>query len=50
MAVDEISIGIDVGGTHTDLCSVQGTNIVRAKALTTHDDYAVGIFNALGNV
>ncbi len=50
MAAHEISIGVDVGGTHTDLCGVQGKNIVRAKALTTHDDYSVGIFNALGNV
>jgi N-methylhydantoinase A len=50
MTASEISIGIDVGGTHTDLCSVQGTNIVRAKALTTHDDYSLGIFNALGSV
>ncbi len=49
MTASEISIGIDVGGTHTDLCAVQGTSIVRAKALTTHDDYAVGIFNALTN-
>lgn len=50
MVASEISIGIDVGGTHTDLCSVQGKNVVRAKALTTHDDYSVGIFNALSNV
>ncbi|HAD09355.1 MAG TPA: hypothetical protein DCF62_07750 [Porticoccaceae bacterium] len=50
MSTNEISIGIDVGGTHTDLCAVQGASIVRAKALTTHDDYSVGIFNALGNV
>jgi len=50
MVATEISIGVDVGGTHTDLSAVQGTNIVRAKALTTHDNYAVGIFNALENV
>ena len=49
MISSEISIGIDVGGTHTDLCAVRGASIVRAKALTTHDDYAVGIFDALSN-
>lgn len=36
MTASEISIGIDVGGTHTDLCAVQNANIVRANALTTH--------------
>jgi len=42
-----ISIGIDVGGTHTDLIAIKGDRAVRAKALTTHDDYSKGIFGAL---
>ncbi len=42
-----ISIGIDVGGTHTDLIAIKGDRAVRAKALTTHDDYSEGIFVAL---
>jgi N-methylhydantoinase A len=42
-----ISIGIDVGGTHTDLIAIKGERAVRAKALTTHNDYSEGIFGAL---
>ena len=42
-----ISIGIDVGGTHTDLIAIMGDRAVRAKALTTHNDYSEGIFSAL---
>ena len=42
-----ISIGIDVGGTHTDLIAIKGERAVRAKAFTTHDDYSEGIFGAL---
>ena len=46
----EISIGIDVGGTHTDLAAVHGERVVRAKAPTTHHNYSIGIFNALEGV
>lgn len=42
-----ISIGIDVGGTHTDLIAIKDDRAVRSKALTTHDDYSEGIFGAL---
>jgi len=42
-----ISIGIDVGGTHTDLIAIKGERAVRAKAFTTHADYSEGIFGAL---
>ncbi|MFT4581642.1 MAG: N-methylhydantoinase A [Gammaproteobacteria bacterium] len=45
--MSEISIGIDVGGTHTDLIAIQGERAVRAKAFTTHNDYSEGIFVAL---
>ena len=44
-----VSIGIDVGGTHTDLIAVRGKEIVRAKSLTTHDDYSEGIFTAINS-
>jgi len=45
--MSEIGIGIDVGGTHTDLIAIMDDRVVRAKALTTHDDYSEGIFSAL---
>ena len=45
--MEDIRIGIDVGGTHTDLTAVAGQKVVRAKALTTHNDYSKGIFDAL---
>jgi N-methylhydantoinase A len=41
-------IGVDVGGTHTDLCVSDGVELHRAKALTTHHDYSEGILDALG--
>jgi N-methylhydantoinase A len=40
-------IGVDVGGTHTDLCAVSPQRTVRAKSFTTHEDYSNGIVNAL---
>jgi N-methylhydantoinase A len=41
-------IGVDVGGTHTDVClSVDGT-LTRGKALTSHDGYSRGILEAIG--
>lgn len=40
-------IGVDVGGTHTDVCvSVDGT-LTRGKSLTTHDAYSRGILEAI---
>ena len=45
--MSEISIGIDVGGTHTDLIAIMDDQVVRSKALTTHNDYSEGIFGAL---
>ena len=45
----DTNIGIDVGGTHTDLTAVRGQRVVRAKSLTTHDNYSDGIFEALSS-
>lgn len=45
-----IGLGIDAGGTFTDSVIYDFTNgevIASAKALTTHDDYSVGINNSL---
>lgn len=50
-AVDDIDVayalGIDVGGTHTDLMLASPSGLVRSKAFTTHGNYSEGIFNAL---
>ncbi|MFT5132535.1 MAG: N-methylhydantoinase A [Gammaproteobacteria bacterium] len=40
-------IGVDVGGTHTDVCVSSAGTLVRGKALTTHDDYSVGVIGAI---
>jgi N-methylhydantoinase A len=40
-------IGIDVGGTHTDLCLASPDGIHRAKVLTDHEDYSRGILEAI---
>ena len=40
-------IGVDVGGTHTDVCVSLGTELVRGKALTTHDNYGIGVIEAV---
>lgn len=42
-----VLIGVDVGGTHTDLSLAIGSDLHRAKALTTHDDYSQGIVDAV---
>lgn len=42
------AVGVDVGGTHTDLILSGPTGLVRSKAFTTHGNYSEGIFNALG--
>jgi N-methylhydantoinase A len=41
------ALGIDVGGTHTDLILAGPDGLVRSKAFTTHGNYSDGIFNAL---
>jgi N-methylhydantoinase A len=41
-------IGVDVGGTHTDVCVSAPQGMVRGKALTTHDDYSRGVVDAIG--
>ncbi len=43
----EYLLGIDVGGTHTDLCIAAGSTLHRSKALTTHNDYSEGILEAI---
>jgi N-methylhydantoinase A len=45
---NEYAVGVDVGGTHTDLILASPQGLVRSKAFTTHGDYSEGIFNALG--
>lgn len=43
-----IRIGIDTGGTFTDLVVADGATVhVAAKSLTTHDDLAEGLLNSL---
>jgi len=41
-------IGVDVGGTHTDVAVVSGERLVRGKALTTYDDFSRGVLAAIG--
>ena len=41
-------IGVDVGGTHTDVCVSVDGGLTRGKALTTHDGYSQGIVEAIG--
>jgi N-methylhydantoinase A len=41
-------IGVDVGGTHTDVSVSTPDALVRGKALTSHDDYSRGILEAIG--
>jgi N-methylhydantoinase A len=47
MAAAGALIGVDVGGTHTDVCVAAGGRLVRGKALTTHDDYSRGVIDAV---
>ncbi len=42
-----VHIGVDVGGTHTDLILAMDSSLHRSKAFTTHDDYSRGVFDAL---
>lgn len=46
-----VRIGIDTGGTFTDLVVADGDTVrVVAKSLTTHDDLAEGLLNSLAKV
>jgi N-methylhydantoinase A len=48
MANQHFSIGVDIGGTFTDLVVVNETGeVYRSKAFTTPDDYTEGILTAL---
>jgi N-methylhydantoinase A len=40
-------IGVDVGGTHTDVQVVLGDRLSRGKALTTYDDFSRGVLEAI---
>jgi N-methylhydantoinase A len=40
-------IGVDVGGTHTDVAVVLGDHLVRGKALTTYDDFSKGVLGGI---
>jgi N-methylhydantoinase A len=40
-------IGVDVGGTHTDVAVVAGERVTRGKALTTYDDFSRGVLAAV---
>jgi N-methylhydantoinase A len=40
-------IGVDVGGTHTDVSAILGDRVERGKALTTYDDFSRGVLDAV---
>lgn len=40
-------IGVDVGGTHTDVAVVLGERIGHGKAFTTYDDFSAGLLAAI---
>ncbi len=44
---EEARIGVDVGGTHTDVTAIVGERIERGKALTTYDDFGRGVMEAV---
>ncbi|WP_028271812.1 hydantoinase/oxoprolinase family protein [Arthrobacter sp. UNC362MFTsu5.1] len=41
-------IGVDVGGTHTDVAVLLDGRVERGKALTTYDDFSRGVLEAVG--
>ena len=43
----EAFIGVDVGGTHTDVSVAIGERVERGKALTTYDDFSRGVLEAV---
>src|ERR1700722_639847 len=47
MMVGEAQIGVDVGGTHTDVEVVLHGAVSRGKALTTYDDFSRGVLEAI---
>ena len=40
-------IGVDVGGTHTDVAALVGSRLERGKAFTTYDDFSRGVLDAV---
>ena len=40
-------IGVDVGGTHTDVIVVSGGQVTRGKAFTTKEDLSIGVMDGL---
>lgn len=48
MTQDQAFVGVDVGGTHTDIQAVVGDRMARGKALTTYDDFSRGVLEATG--
>ena len=48
MAESEGFIGVDVGGTHTDVCVAFGDRVFRGKALTDYADFGRGVVTAIG--
>jgi len=44
----DYTIGVDIGGTHTDMIVASASGLTRSKAFTTHDDYSKGILDAIG--
>ena len=43
----EYAIGVDVGGTHTDLIMSTADRLIRSKSFTTHGNYSEGILHAI---
>lgn len=41
-------IGVDVGGTHTDVCVAVDGRVFRGKALTDYEDFGRGVVSAIG--
>ena len=48
--VRSYDIGVDVGGTHTDVVVSFNGTVVHGKALTTPDDLSIGVLDGLGVV
>lgn len=40
-------IGVDVGGTHTDVAALVGNRLERGKAFTTYEDFSRGVLAAV---
>ena len=48
--IEKAFIGVDVGGTHTDVSVLLGDRLERGKALTTYDDFSRGVLEAVAVV